>query len=156
MGTDPASGQLLFTSSGLALGLSILFMATMIGTPAALACAMASRVCGITPSSTATHQHRHVRHLCTARAHGRERLVAGGIQEGHPFALVLHLVGADMLCDATASPAATFVLRIASSSNVLPWSTSPITVVHRRPMLLHIGRLARQQTLAQGGRLGRH
>jgi hypothetical protein len=38
----------------LASGLSILFIATTIGTPAALAWAMASLVCGITPSSAAT------------------------------------------------------------------------------------------------------
>jgi hypothetical protein len=35
-------------------GLSILLMATTMGTPAALACLMASLVCGITPSSPAT------------------------------------------------------------------------------------------------------
>jgi hypothetical protein len=38
----------------LASGLSILFIATTIGTPAALAWWMASLVCGITPSSAAT------------------------------------------------------------------------------------------------------
>ena len=42
------------TRPGLASGLSILLMATMIGTPAALACWIASMVCGITPSSLAT------------------------------------------------------------------------------------------------------
>ena len=42
------------TLSGLAPALSILFMATMIGTLAALACSTASLVCGITPSSAAT------------------------------------------------------------------------------------------------------
>ena len=40
--------------SGLAASLSILLTATTIGTPAALAWAMASMVCGITPSSAAT------------------------------------------------------------------------------------------------------
>ncbi|MNN75491.1 hypothetical protein D3C81_1917980 [compost metagenome] len=43
-----------FTRSGLASGLSILLIATTMGTPAALACAIASLVCGITPSSAAT------------------------------------------------------------------------------------------------------
>ena len=38
----------------LASGLSILFIATTIGTSAALAWAIASLVCGITPSSAAT------------------------------------------------------------------------------------------------------
>src|SRR4029077_7759788 len=42
------------TRSGLASGLSILLMATMIGTFAALAWWIASTVCGITPSSAAT------------------------------------------------------------------------------------------------------
>ncbi len=40
--------------SGWPTCLSILLMATMIGTPAALACLMDSMVCGITPSSAAT------------------------------------------------------------------------------------------------------
>ena len=39
-----------------ASGLSILLMATMIGTSAALAWSMASTVCGMTPSSAATHR----------------------------------------------------------------------------------------------------
>ena len=39
---------------GFAVGRSILLIATIIGTPAAFTCAMASRVCGITPSSAAT------------------------------------------------------------------------------------------------------
>ena len=42
------------TRCGSAPGLSILLMATMIGTSAALAWLMASTVCGITPSSAAT------------------------------------------------------------------------------------------------------
>ena len=42
------------TRSGFASGLSILLMATMIGTFAALAWWIASIVCGITPSSAAT------------------------------------------------------------------------------------------------------
>jgi hypothetical protein len=42
------------TRSGFASGLSILLIATTIGTFAARACAIASLVCGITPSSAAT------------------------------------------------------------------------------------------------------
>ena len=42
------------TRSGLASGLSILLMAMIIGTFAALAWLIASTVCGITPSSAAT------------------------------------------------------------------------------------------------------
>ncbi len=43
-----------FTRSGLASGRSILFTATMMGTPAALAWLMASTVWGMTPSLAAT------------------------------------------------------------------------------------------------------
>ena len=43
-----------FTRSMLAAGLSILFTATIISTPAAFAWLIASTVCGITPSSAAT------------------------------------------------------------------------------------------------------
>ena len=50
----PSSAISDLTWSGFASGLSILFTATIIGTPAALAWSIASRVCGITPSSAAT------------------------------------------------------------------------------------------------------
>ena len=50
----PCSANSPITRSGLAPGLSILLIATMIGTPAALEWLMASIVCGITPSSAAT------------------------------------------------------------------------------------------------------
>ena len=53
-GISPRSESCCFTRSGWASGLSILFTATTIGTPAALAWSMASTVCGITPSSAAT------------------------------------------------------------------------------------------------------
>ena len=53
-GTIDSATSSCLTRSGLASGLSILFTATTIGTPAALAWWMASRVCGITPSSAAT------------------------------------------------------------------------------------------------------
>ena len=53
-GTTCSATSSLLTRSMLASGLSILFIATTIGTPAALACEIASFVCGITPSSAAT------------------------------------------------------------------------------------------------------
>ncbi len=53
-GISPRSESWRFTRSGSAPGLSILLMATTIGTLAALAWSMASCVCGITPSSAAT------------------------------------------------------------------------------------------------------
>jgi len=60
----------------LASGLSILLIATTSGTFAALACAIASMVCGITPSSAA-HQNHDVGRFRAARAHCGEGLVAG-------------------------------------------------------------------------------
>ena len=53
-GTTLSATNSCFTRSGLASGLSILLIATTNGTPAALAWAIASLVCGITPSSAAT------------------------------------------------------------------------------------------------------
>ena len=53
-GTRPSSASSRLTWSGLAPGLSILLIATMIGTFAAFAWSIASLVCGITPSSAAT------------------------------------------------------------------------------------------------------
>ena len=54
MRTTSSATSSLFRRSRLAPGLSILFIATTSGTPAALAWEMASLVCGITPSSAAT------------------------------------------------------------------------------------------------------
>ena len=53
-GTRPCSDSCCMTRLGSALSRSILLMATMIGTSAALAWLRASTVCGITPSSAAT------------------------------------------------------------------------------------------------------
>ena len=88
------------TRSGLAPGLSILFTATTIGTLAALAWLIASMVCGMTPSSEATTKHDDVGHLGTAGAHGREGLVAGGVDEGDLAIADAHDRGADVLGDA--------------------------------------------------------
>ena len=51
---SPFSASSRLIRSGSASGLSILFTATIIGTPAALAWSMASMVWGMTPSSAAT------------------------------------------------------------------------------------------------------
>ena len=53
-GTTCSATNSCLTRSGFAPGLSILLIATTKGTPAALACAIASLVCGMTPSSAAT------------------------------------------------------------------------------------------------------
>nr|CAI0340834.1 membrane hypothetical protein [Rhizobiaceae bacterium] len=46
------------------------------------------------------HQDRDIRRLCAAGTHRGERCVAGGVDEGDLVAVLLDLVGADMLCDA--------------------------------------------------------
>ena len=53
-GVKPCSTNPVITRSTLASGLSILLIATIIGTPAAFAWSIASTVWGITPSSAAT------------------------------------------------------------------------------------------------------
>ena len=47
------------------------------------------------------HDHGDVRHPGAAGTHGGERLVARGVQEGDGLAVVMDLVGADVLRDAT-------------------------------------------------------
>jgi hypothetical protein len=66
--------------------LSILLIATTSGT-AALAWAMASLVCGITPSSAATTRITMSVALAPG-THGRERLVTRGVEEGDHAARV--------------------------------------------------------------------
>ncbi len=87
-------------SAALAVGLSILLIATMIGTPAALAWLIDSIVCGITLSSAATTEDGNVGDLGTAGTHRGEGGVAGCVDEGDLAAVLLDLVGADMLGDA--------------------------------------------------------
>ena len=89
------------TRVGLASPLSILLIATMIGTCAALACAMASTVCGMTPSSAAT-----TRMTMSVTLAPRARIAVKAAWPGvsrkvifcPPFSV--HLIGADMLGDA--------------------------------------------------------
>src|SRR4028119_2324522 len=106
------------TRSWLALGTSILFRATTIGTPAALACSMASWVCGMIPSSAATTRTTpsvtlaprarrpapRARRRGPRRAPRGERLVAGGVDKRYLAAVALDLVGADVLSDAAGLP----------------------------------------------------
>ena len=68
-------------------------------------------------------QEDDIGRLCTACPHGGERLVAGGVDEGDLGAALLDLVGADMWVMPPASPETALALRMASSSDVLPWST---------------------------------
>ena len=84
----------------LAPGLSILLIATIIGTPAALVWLIASIVCGFRPSSAATTRTTMSVTLAPRGAHLGEGLVARRIEEGD-LRLVgqAHLIGADMLGD---------------------------------------------------------
>ena len=74
-------------------------IATTIGTSAALAWSIASTVCGMTPSSAATTMTTMSVTFGAAGAHRGERLVAGGVEEADRLAVVVDLVGADVLGD---------------------------------------------------------
>ena len=100
-GCRPSVVSSVRTRSGLASGRSILLTATTIGTSAALAWSIASRVCGMTPSSAATTSTTTSVDAAAAGAHGGERLVARGVEERDRAAVVAAtLVGADVLRDA--------------------------------------------------------
>ncbi len=86
---------------GLASGLSILLIATMIGTPAALAWLIDFD--GLRHHAVVGRHHEDgdVGRLRAAGTHGREGRVAGGVDEGDLAGRsVSHLVGADVLRDA--------------------------------------------------------
>ena len=88
------------TRVGSAPSLSTLLTATRIGTSAAFEWSTASRVCGMTPSSAATTTTAMSVDWRAAGAHGGERLVARRVEEGDRLAVVVDLVGADVLRDA--------------------------------------------------------
>src|SRR6266705_794908 len=92
-GTTACATSSCLTFSGLASCLSILLIATTMGTSAALAWWIASIVCG-------NHQHDDVGHLGSARAHRREGLMAGRVEERDHASRRLHVIGADVLGDA--------------------------------------------------------
>ncbi len=117
------SASSFLTRSMLALALSILLMATTIGTLAARAWLIASMVWGITASSAATTRTT----MSVARA-PRARIEVKASWPGVSRKTIgLFLTStryAPMCCVIPpASPAATFVWRIASRRDVLPWST---------------------------------
>ncbi len=82
-----ASDSSVLTRSGLASGLSILLRAMMIGTLAARAWAIASRVWGITPSSAATTTTAMSVTRAPAGAHRGEGLVTRRVEEDDPPAV---------------------------------------------------------------------
>jgi hypothetical protein len=127
-GTSPRSASSFFTRSAFASGLSILLIATRIGTPAALAWSIASRVCGITPSSAAT-----TRMTTSVTRAPRARIIVKaswpGVSRNTTLRSLTFTAYAPMCCVMPpASRSATRAERMASSSVVLPWSTCPITV----------------------------
>ena len=135
VGCKPSPAKPFLTLSIFAPGLSILLIATMIGTPAAFECSTASIVCGMTPSSAATTKTTmsvalapRARIIVNASWPGVSRKTtrrgSSGLSEFGTMTLY-----APMCCVIPpASPSATLSERIASRSEVLPWSTWPITV----------------------------
>ena len=116
------------TRVGSAPGLSILLTATMMGTSAAFAWLMDSMVCGMTPSSAAT-----IRMTMSVTFAPRARMAVNVSWPGVSMNVIVRPLictcEAPMACVMPpASPAATPVWRIASRSDVLPWSTWPMTV----------------------------
>ena len=123
----PYSVNSCLTLSTFALGLSILFTATMISMPAAFAWLIASTVCGITPSSAAT-----TRIAISVELAPRIRIAVNascpGVSRNVMFSPLIVATYAPMCCVIPpASRSITFVLRIASRREVFPWSTCPMT-----------------------------
>mmetsp|Transcript_80262 Transcript_80262/g.227251 ORF Transcript_80262/g.227251 Transcript_80262/m.227251 type:complete len:218 (-) Transcript_80262:155-808(-) len=138
MGTSPphSSGMRLSSASawrvasGLAFAMSILLIATMMGTSAAFACAMASLVWGMTPSLAATTRIA-MSVTWAPRARIAVKASCPGVSMNVAFSLVspTSTVYAPIRCVMPpASEAATLRLRIVSRSVVFPWSTWPMTV----------------------------
>jgi len=94
------------------------------GDPRRFAWSIDSTVCGITPSSAPT-----TRMTMSVTEAPRARIEVNaswpGVEEDHAPAVVLHLVGADMLGDPPASEAVTLLSRIASSRVVFRGRRAP-------------------------------
>ena len=126
-GTRPYSVSCSLTRSGLAPTLSILLMATMMDTSAALAWLMASTVWGMMPSSAATTSTAIsvtmaplARMVVKAAWPGVSRKVMSRPPTRTRYAPMCWVMP-------PASPSVTLVWRITSKIEVLPWSTWPIT-----------------------------
>ena len=122
-GISSYSDNSCFTRSIFALGLSILLIATMISTPAAFAWLIASTVCGITPSSAAT-----TKIAISVEFAPRIRIAVNascpGVSKNVIFCPLIDTTDAPICCVIPpASLSVTRVERIASSKDVLPWST---------------------------------
>ena len=127
-GWRPSAASSLRTRSALASGRSILFTATTIGTSAARAWEIDSRVCGITPSSAATTSTA-MSVTFAPRARMAVKASWPGVSRKVSLRLLCCTWYAPMCCVIPpASVSTTAVLRIASRSVVLPWSTWPMIV----------------------------
>ena len=127
-GTTCSATNSVLTRSKFASGLSILLIATTIGTPPATAWWIASLVCGITPSSAATTKIT----ISVALA-PRARIAVKASWPGVSKKVIMPRGVSTWYAPICwvippASPVATFAARILSSKEVLPWSTWPITV----------------------------
>ena len=126
-GCSPSCASSSMTRWGLALALSILLIATMMGTPAARAWLIASLVCGITPSSAATTKTT-MSVTWAPRARMAVNASWPGVSRKVIFlSLIVTWYAPVRWVMPPASPAATSVWRMRSSSVVLPWSTWPRT-----------------------------
>ena len=127
-GVKPYSASSDNTFSTFAPGLSILLIATNIGTFAALAWSIASLVWGITPSSAATIIIT-ISVILAPLARISVNAACPGVSINvivSPLCLTWYALIAWVI--PPASPDTTSVLRIVSRSVVLPWSTCPIIV----------------------------
>ncbi len=86
-GTSSYSVSSCFTSSGLASGLSILLMATMMDTSAALAWLIGFNGLRHDAVVRSHNQNGDIGDLGAAGTHGGECLMSGGIQEGDGLAV---------------------------------------------------------------------
>ena len=99
-GTRPWSESCCMTRLGSALSRSILLMATMIGTSARLGVVEGLDGLGHDAVVGRHDQDDDVGDLGAPGPHGGERLVARGVDERDQLAVVVDLVGADVLGDA--------------------------------------------------------
>ena len=124
---SPCSASPCLTLSIFAPGLSILLIATIISIPAALAWLIASTVCGITPSSAATTRIA-ISVDCAPRIRIAVNASCPGVSRNVIVLSLILTTDAPICCVIPpASPEITLVCLMASRSDVLPWSTCPIT-----------------------------
>jgi len=129
-----AGGELLDDLRGVGFGLVDLLTATMMGTLAARAWSMASRVWGMTPSSAATTMTTmsvtlapRARMRVKASWPGVSRKTISRPKAGRVGLGDFDLVGADVLGDAAGFAAGYVGGADGVESEVLPWSTWPMT-----------------------------